>query len=158
MVQKCVDYPDFETLYLFKADVTESHHEQNKSSQRTFHQNVTSLVETLEDLGKPFTEHSADLLSLDTKDIADRSVVQTVKQIEKIGQEMYKALVEERFIKREKKVLDPIKKNMISLFRTPTAKTATKEKSKISLLKNDCSLFQALHILSDSWRKCSGFL
>ena len=59
---------------------------------------------------------------------------------------MYKAFVEERFIKREKKVFDPIKKNLISLFRTPTAKTATKEKSKISLLKNDCSLFSRLYI------------
>ena len=67
---------DFEALSLFKADVTESRQEQNKSSQRTFHQNVTSPVETLEDLGNPFTEQSADLLSLDTKDIADPSVVQ----------------------------------------------------------------------------------
>ena len=137
---------DFEALYLFKADVTESHHEQNKSSQRAFHQNITSLVETLEDLGNPFTEHSEDLLSLDTKDIADPSVVQTLRQIEKTGQEMYKAFVEEIFIKRVKKVFDPIKKNLISLFRTPTAKTATKEKSKIFLLKNDCSLFSRLYI------------
>ena len=81
------------------------------------------------------------------KDIADPSVVQTVRQIEKTGQEMYKAFVEERFIKREKKVFDPIKKNLISLFRTPTAKTATKEKSKISILKYNCSLFPRLYIL-----------
>ena len=96
---------DFEVLYLYKADVTESHHEQNKSTQQTFHQNVTSLVETLEDLGNPSTEYSADWLSLDTKDIADRSVVQTLRKIENTGQEMYKAFMEGRFIKREKKVL-----------------------------------------------------
>ena len=137
---------DFETLYLFKADVTESHHEQNRSSQRTFYQNVASLVETLEDLGNPFTEHSADLLSLDKTHIANPSVVQTVRRIENTGQEMYKAFVEERFIKREKKVFDPIKKNLISFFRTPTAKTATKEKFNISLLKNDCSFFSRLYI------------
>ena len=107
------------------ADVTESHHEQNKSIQRTFHQNVTSLVETLEDLGNSFTEHSADLLSLDTKDIADHSVILTVRQIEKTGQDMCKACVEERLIKCEKKVFDSIKKNGISLFRTPSARTAT---------------------------------
>ena len=123
---------DFEALYLFKTDVTESHHEQNKSSQRTFHHNVTSLVETVEYmyLGNPFTEHNADLLSLDTKDIADPSVFQPVRQIEKTGQKMYKVFGEERFIKREKKVFDPIKKNLISLFRTSTAKTGTKEKAK----------------------------
>ena len=59
---------------------------------------------------------------------------------------MYKAFVEERFIKRETKVFDPIKKNLISLLRTPIAKTVTKEKSKISRLKNDCSLFSRLYI------------
>ena len=58
---------DFEAVSLFKADVTESRHEQNKSSQRTFHQNVTALLKTLEDLGNPFTEHSEDLLSFDRK-------------------------------------------------------------------------------------------
>ena len=73
---------DFEALYLCHADITESHHEQTKGSQQSFHQHVTSLVKSMEDLGNPFTEQSNDLLSLDTKDIADPSVVQTIRQIE----------------------------------------------------------------------------
>ena len=110
---------DFEALYLCQDDSLDSHHQQKKSVQRTFHQNVTSLVETLDDLGYPFAEQSEDLLALDTKDIADPSVVQTVRQIKKSGQDMYRQFVEERLVKSEKKVFDPIKKNVISLFRTP---------------------------------------
>ena len=55
---------------------------------------------------------------------------------------MYQTFVDERFIKREKKIFDPIKKNVVSLFRTCTTKTTSKDKTKISHLKNDCSLFQ----------------
>ena len=40
---------------------------------------------------------------------------------------MYAAFVEVRFIKREKKVFDPIKKNSISLFRTQITKVAQQE-------------------------------
>ena len=108
---------DFEGLSLFKADVTESRNEQNKSSQRTFHQNVI-YSRNPGGSRQPFTEHSEDLLSLDTKDIADPSVVQIMRQIKMTGKDMYK----------------------------PTAKTATKRKSKISLLKNDCSLFSRLYL------------
>ena len=137
---------DFEALYLCQDDSLDSHHEQKKSVQRTFHQNVTFLVETLADLGNPFAEQSEDLLAVDTKGIADPSVVQTVRQIEKSGQDIYRQFVEQRLVKREKKVFDPIKKNVISLFRTPSAKTPSKEKSSFSLVKIDSTLFSRLYI------------
>ena len=91
---------NFEGLSLFKADVTESRHEQDECNISSRNPGGSR---------QPFTEHSENLLSLDTKDIADPSVVQTVRQIEMNGQDMYKAFVEERFIKRKKKVSDPIK-------------------------------------------------
>ena len=78
---------------------------------------------------------------LDTKDIADSSVVQTVRQTEKTRKQMYETFVEERLIKREKKIFEPIKKSAVCLFRSGPTKITTKNKSKISLLKNDCSLF-----------------
>ena len=137
---------DFETLYLCRSDTTDGHHEQTKGTQQSFHQNVTSLLATMDELGNPFTEQSHDLPSLDTKDIADSSVVQTVRRIEQTGKQMYETFVEERLIKREK-IFEPIKKNAVCLFRSgPTKKTTTKDKSKISLLKNDCSLFSRLYI------------
>ena len=137
---------DVEALYLCNAYITESHHEQTKGTQQAFHQHVTSLVSTIEDLGNPLTEQSNDLLSLDTKDIADPSVVKTIRQIEQTGKAMFEAFLEERLVKREKKIFEPIKKNVISLFHTCETKTLPKDKSKISLLKNDCSLFSRLYI------------
>ena len=78
---------------------------------------------------------SEALFSLDTKIIADVSVVQTVREVERIGQDIYAA-----FVRREKKVFDPIKKNSISLFRITITKVAQLEKSKLNLLKNGSSL------------------
>lgn len=97
------------------------------SAQRNFQQNVKSLTETLSDLGNPYTEQSEDLFSLVHKVIADVSVVPTVREDERTGQDMYAAFVEVRFIKRQKKVFDPIKKNSISLFRTLITKVAQQE-------------------------------
>ena len=108
---------------------------------------MSSLSETLSDLGNRFTEQSKDLMiSLDTKVIADVYVVQTVREVERTGQDMYAAFVEERFIKHESKNFDPIKKNSNSLFRTTITKVAQEEKSKLNLLKNYCSLFSKLYI------------
>ena len=135
---------EFESLYRLKSDIRDSHHEQTRSAQRSFHQNVKSLTETLSDLDNPFTEQSEDLFSVDTKVIAH--VVQTVTEIERTGQDMYAAFVEEISIKREKKVFDPIKKSLISLFRIPITKVAQQEKTKLSVLKNNCSLFSRLYI------------
>lgn len=46
-------------------------------------------------MGNPFTEDSSDLLALDSRDIADPAVVDTVCQIEKIGKEQYDTYVKE---------------------------------------------------------------
>ena len=118
---------ELEDLYLLKSDIRDSHHEQIKSAQRNFHQNVRSLRETLSDPDNPFTDQSEDLISLVHKVIADVFVVQTVREDERTGQDMYPAFVEVRSIKREKKVFDPRKKNSISLFRTPITKVEQQE-------------------------------
>ena len=93
---------EFKDLYLLKSNIRDSHHEQIRSAQRNFHQNVKSLRETLSDPGKPFKEQSEDLFSLVHKVIADVSVVQTVREDELTDQDMYAAFVEVRSNKREK--------------------------------------------------------
>ena len=50
----------------------------------------------MEDMGNPFTEDSGDLLVLDTRDVADPAVVETVRMIEKKGQEQYDKYMTER--------------------------------------------------------------
>jgi len=48
-----------------------------------------SVVATCEELGNPFMEESGDLLAVDTKDIMNSDVVETVKNVVKIGQAQY---------------------------------------------------------------------
>lgn len=56
-----------------KKDVSASrkHHEETGSVQRTFLNKVTSLCTAIEEMGNPLQEESADLLTVDTKYIAD---------------------------------------------------------------------------------------
>ena len=63
--------------------------------QKAFERDVTSLVSTKEEMGNPFTEDSSDLLTLDSRDIADAAVIDTVRQIEKLGEEQYDAYVKD---------------------------------------------------------------
>jgi len=67
----------------------------------------------------PFLE---DLLVLDTRDIKDTSVVETVR-IEMIGIEQYEIYVEERLEKCEKPIAEVITKNKLALFTTPAKRT-----------------------------------
>ena len=43
----------------------------------------------LEEMGNPFLEHSQDLLVIDTRDIMDIQVAETVRRIERLGEEQY---------------------------------------------------------------------
>ena len=81
----------------------------------TFHKQVKLLCSTIEEMGKPFQEKSEDLLVLDTRDIMDSSVAESVRQIEAIGSAQYQVFVTERFEKHTS-LFVPIKRNMLSLF------------------------------------------
>ena len=49
--------------------------------------------------GNPFLESSTDLLVLDTRDIADKAVVDTLYKIEELGLKQYNNFVKERLLK-----------------------------------------------------------
>ena len=57
-------------------------------------------------MGNPFTEDSSDLLALDSRDITDPAVIDTVRQIEKLGAQ-YDAYVKERLVNQTKPISDP---------------------------------------------------
>ena len=98
-----------------------------------------------EELGDPFTEESENLMAIHTKDIMDDSVVATVKNAHKIGEEQFCLFVKETFIDRSKPVTDPLKKNNLPTFST-TRRAASKDQAKFKLLKEDFSLFGRLYI------------
>eukprot|EP00920_Eleutheroschizon_duboscqi_P032276 GHVT01077854.1.p1 GENE.GHVT01077854.1~~GHVT01077854.1.p1 ORF type:complete len:127 (+),score=12.61 GHVT01077854.1:597-977(+) len=54
------------------------HHEQTPRAQSDFLGKVQKLSHAMSDLGNPFQKESQDLLSLDTKDIADPSAAKLI--------------------------------------------------------------------------------
>ena len=119
------------------------HHEQIKGVQNTFWKQVNAVCNTIEEMGNPFADQTGDLFVLDTRDIADSKVVETVRTVEQLGKEF----VTKRLQERTTPLFDTIQKNKLPLFNSPRA---TKEKSsnklKIASLKSNCSLFSRLYV------------
>ena len=124
------------------------HHEEAKHVQKKFTQNVEDLAKAIEEMGNPFTENSNDLLVLDSRDLADPAIIDSVRKIEKLGQEQYDIYVGERLVNQTKSVWEPIKKNNLALFSRPPIREKTKSQLQLASLKNDCSLFSRLYVAS----------
>lgn len=136
---------DFETAFTAQDDDT-GHHEQTPAVQTAFAKQVMSLVSTIEDMGNPFLEESADLLVLDTKDIVSESVVKTVRNIEQIGVKAYDAYVEQRLVKAEKPISDPIAKQQLPLFSRPQKKNPSRSQLQVADLEVDRELMSQLYV------------
>ena len=125
------------------------HHEQMKGVQNTFRNQVNAVCSTIniEEMGNPFADQTGDLFVLDTRDIADPKVVETVRTVERLGKDQYQQFVTKRLQERTSPLFDTIQKNKLPLIRSPPA---TKEKSgdnfKIASLKSNCSLFSCLYV------------
>ena len=122
------------------------HHEQVKGVQTTFMKQLKALCDSIEEMGNPFLEQGEDLLVLDTNDIVDLRVAETIRQIQCLGKEQYAMFVDERLNKRTKPVSDPIKRNKLPLFSCPPVRSMSKEKQQISSLKQNCALFSQLYV------------
>ena len=132
--------------HLKNDEVATSHHEQKPGVQRLFRKQTLELVAAIEEFGNPNTEESNDLLVLDTRDILDASVIETLKKVEGEGKRQYDAFVEERLVYKSKSVYDVIPQNKFAIFRTPLSRSASKDKLQIAFLKQNCSLFSRLYI------------
>ena len=67
------------------------HHDQTPSVQTLFTKDVCSLVSVTEDLGNLFEEEGMDLVVLDTKEMANLSAIESVRNVKRIGQEQFHA-------------------------------------------------------------------
>ena len=65
------------------------HHEEGLSTQQSFRGQVLSLAKTISDMGNPFMNDTAELLMLDTCDVMNESVTNTVRTVEKLGRSQY---------------------------------------------------------------------
>ena len=93
-----------------------------------------------------FEELGKDLTALLTRDIMNEEVVQTVRTARQLGEQQFKVFLEERFEKKTKLLTDAIKKNNLPTLNTREKKVVSKDKAKITVLKEDCALFSRLYI------------
>ena len=107
---------------------------------------VTSLVTVIDDMGNPFLEKSHNFLVLDTKNIMDASVVETVRKIKSLGLEQYKKFVEERLQQSLKPITETLSKNNLPLFSRSTIKSYSKEKLQLAVFKKDRDLFMRIYV------------
>ncbi|GFO04548.1 hypothetical protein PoB_003105300 [Plakobranchus ocellatus] len=129
-----------------KASTTNlKHHEHTATAQVKISKEVGAPIQVFEEMGNPFMEESEDLLVLDSRDIADPAIVQSVRSIEKTGQDQYDKYMTERVIERTTSVFDPISKNQMPLFSRPPSRVPSKKKQTISSLRSDCTLFSRLY-------------
>ena len=87
------------------------HNEHTKHVKMAFAQDVKALAETIEDMGNPFSEKGSDLLVLDTRDLADPVVIESLNHIKKLGRDQYHSYVSECLVSKLKPIMDPIPKN-----------------------------------------------
>ena len=121
------------------------HHDQSPAVQTAFQKDVKQAVRVLEEWGSPFLEEGQDLYVLDTKNVVDQKVINTVRNIEQFGRECYNSFVSERIEKQEKNIMHVLSRNSLPLFSTSPPKI-TKAKTQMSSLKSDCSMFSKLYI------------
>lgn len=135
--------------------LTTAHHEQLAANQERFKTNVSSLIESINEMGNPFEEESGKLLTLGTKYITDPSAHTTVRDVKRLGKAQYTKFVKERLINRSKPLRDSIPQNKFPLFKERPSKTAMKDNIKLKSVKTDCQLFSKLYI---GCRNCDGNL
>ncbi len=59
---------------------------------------MKALTAVIEEMGNPFCETSTDLLVLDSRNIVDSAVADTVFRMEKFGLDKYEMYVNERLV------------------------------------------------------------
>ena len=138
------------TIERHRKATPETHHEQTRSYQAKFAEQVRRMVEVIEEMCNPFLEGSKDLLKLDTRDIVDPAIVTSVCQAGEIGQQQYETFITERLHQQAKPLSEPIKKNKLLLFSHPPPRQKSNASLQVSSLKSDCSLFSRLYIACQS--------
>ena len=123
------------------------HHEQMKGVQNTFRKQVNAVCCTIEEMGNPFADQTGDLFVLDTRDIADSKVVETVRTVEQLGKDQYQQFVTKRLQEGTTPLFDTIQKNKLPLIsRPPARKEKSSDKLNIGSLKSNCALFSRLYV------------
>ena len=80
---------------------------------------MNAVCTIIEEMGNPFADQTGDLFVLDTRDIADSKVVETVRTVEQLGKDQYQQFVTKKLQERTTPLFDTIQKNELPLFSSP---------------------------------------
>ena len=140
-------FTEFESTFLLEDDseLNYRHHEEGLSTQEAFKKHASKLTDVITDYGNPFLDEYPELLVLHTRDCVDDSVVATIRNFETLGKDQCKKFKEVPE-KRERSIHDPIKRNSLTLFKTPKQKKDSAKVKQLAELKNNVSLFGRLYI------------
>ncbi|KAL8558995.1 hypothetical protein ACOMHN_039751 [Nucella lapillus] len=107
-----------------------SHHEEGHSLQLKFQKDVQAFIKVVEQLGNPFLVTSHELIALDTHNVMEQAVTDSLSQIGETGQTLHAAYVMDRLEKASVSVTDSIKRNNMLTFANrpdPNKKKGTKD-------------------------------
>ena len=107
---------------------------------------MKSLCEVVRRTGNPFLDDFPELVTLDSRDCVDVSVVESVEKIDRIGEEQYRKYRTDVIENRSRPIHDTIKKNNLPLFRKNLKKETSKQGKKITVLKSNLNLFAQLYV------------
>ena len=115
---------EFENMFLLEDDseLNYRHHEEGLSTQEAFRKQANKLTDVITDYGNPLPDDYPELMVFHTRDCLDDSVVATVRNFETLGKDQYKKFKEEVLEKTERNIHDPVKRNSLTLFKTPKQK------------------------------------
>jgi hypothetical protein len=103
---------DFEEEYLNfddDEDHLSEHHEDGESHQNRFHDHVSLFVKTVMEFDNPYESEDSELVTIDTHDCKDQTVIDSLRTIESKGKLLYESYVKDRL----ETPYDPEKKNSI---------------------------------------------
>ena len=127
------------------ASESQNHHENKPAIQNDFAKDVINLVSSLEELGSPFKETGEDLIAFHTKDVMNEGVVRAIRTARQPGEQQFKVFLK-RLEDKTKLLTDTLKKNNLPIFNVQEKKLVSKDKAKVTVLKEDCALLSRLYI------------
>ena len=108
------------------------------------------LVTSIEEMGNPFLDESAYLLSLDPEEILEDTVVRTIRNIETIGEKLHSEYVEQRVVKSTTAISHPLSKQHIPLFSKRGTKVRSRSQLEVADLKVNRDLMSRVYISCQS--------
>ena len=133
---------------VFECQEVSSHYEETPATQNAFTRDVSVLSDSIRKSGNPFQEETEDLLVLQSRDIIDPAITNSLFEVEAAGVHQYDEFVQQRLTTHTKPLYDPIKQNKFPRISSTVSKQT--KPAQIATLKQDCNLFARLYIASQS--------